>query len=213
MTIHVFLADDHAILREGLHLILDTQPDIEIVGEATNGRDALNQVRSLEPDVVVMDIAMPELNGIETTRHIREANPSTQIVILSMHSTSEHVFRALRAGALGYVLKESVGGELVDAIRAAYAGRCYLCEKLNGMMPVESPSTQMKSPLESLSAREREVLQLTVEGKSGVEIAAILSLSKKSVATYRSRLARKLGVHDLPALIKFAIEHGLTRPN
>src|SRR5260221_6132375 len=106
MTIHVFLADDHAILREGLHLILDTQPDIEIVGEATNGRDALTQVRSLEPDVVVMDIAMPELNGIETTRHIREASPSTQIVILSMHSTNEHIFRALQAGALGYVLQQ-----------------------------------------------------------------------------------------------------------
>src|SRR5579859_5788940 len=193
MAIQVYLADDHAILREGLHLILDVQPDIEIVGEATNGRDALNQVRSLHPDVVVMDIAMPELNGIETTRQIRETIPSTQIVILSMHSTSEHIYRALSAGALGYVLKESVGAELVDAIRAAYAGRRYLCSKLTAILPVEPRTTHLKGPLESLSAREREVLQLTVEGKSGVEIATILSLSTKSVATYRSRLARKLG--------------------
>ncbi|HLY28846.1 MAG TPA: response regulator transcription factor, partial [Aggregatilineales bacterium] len=176
MAIQVYLADDHAILREGLHLILDVQPDIEIVGEATNGRDALNQVRSLHPDVVVMDIAMPELNGIETTRQIRETIPSTQIVILSMHSTSEHIYRALSAGALGYVLKESVGAELVDAIRAAYAGRRYLCSKLTAILPLEPRTTHLKGPLESLSAREREVLQLTVEGKSGVEIATILSL-------------------------------------
>jgi len=160
-----------------------------------------------------MDLAMPELNGIEATRQIRKARPSTQIVILSMYYTSEHIYQALHAGALGYVLKESVGAELIEAIRAVYVGRRYLCNRLTVLMAGEEPATQTKGPLESLSAREREVLQLTVEGKSGVEIAQILSLSPKSVATYRSRLAQKLGVHGTPALVKFAIENGLAQVN
>lgn len=211
MTIHVCLVDDHAIVRNGMLLMLDAQSDIKVVGEAADGREAVRVAQRLRPDVVVMDIAMPELNGIEATRQIREDNSATQVVVLSMHSTSEHVFQALRAGALGYVLKEAAGTELLAAIRAVYAGRRYLSQALTDTI-VDDQSRRAKSPLERLTARERQVLQLTVEGKSTVEIAASLSLSRTTVATYRSRLMRKLDLHDLPSLVKFAIQHGLTPP-
>jgi DNA-binding NarL/FixJ family response regulator len=157
---------------------------------------------------------MPELNGIEATRQIREACPSTQVVILSMYATTEHIFRALQAGAKGYVLKESVGTEVVAAVRAVSSGRTYLSKKINNFMIYnyinQRQVTEVKSPIESLSVREREVLQLVVEGKSSAEIADILSLSPKTVETYRSRLMQKLNINDVPSLVKFAIQHGLT---
>ena len=211
MTIRVLLADDHAVVRDGLHLLLEGQPTIRVIGEASNGREVIGLAQHLQPDVIVMDIAMPELNGIEAARQIRAACPSTRIIILSMHSTSEHVFRALQAGATGYLLKESAGAEVVDAVRAVHAGRRYLSQKLieTGIYHVFD-QRGIESPLDRLSAREREVLQLTVEGKSSVEIAALLSLSSKTVETYRSRLMHKLGLSDLPGLVKFAIQHGLT---
>lgn len=210
MTIRVILADDHAIVRNGLNSLLHAEPDIKVIGEAANGREAVRLAHRSSPDVVVMDMAMPELNGIEATREIREANPSIQVVILSMHSTSEHIFQAQRAGALGYVLKEAAGTELLEAIRAVHLGRQYLSKNLKETI-VEDRHLD-KSPLERLTTREREVLQLTVEGKSIAQIASILSLSPKTVATYRTRLMRKLGLNDLVGLIKFAIQHGLTPP-
>jgi DNA-binding NarL/FixJ family response regulator len=185
-----------------------------MVGEAASGLDAAAQVRKLKPDVVVMDIAMPELNGIEATRQIRREVPKTQVVILSVYSTAEHIYRALKAGARGYLLKESAGSEVVRAVRAVHAGRRYLCEKIADTMIdayfEQRKTAEAKSPLERLSDREREVFQLVVEGKSSKEIASIVHLSPKSVETYRSRLMQKLGVHDLPSLVKFAIQHGLT---
>ena len=214
MTITVLLADDHAVVRDGLRLLLEAQLDIRVIGEASNGREVVSLAERLQPGVIVMDIAMPELNGIEATRQIRAVHPSTHIVILSMHSTSEHVFRAFQAGALGYLLKESAGAEVVDAVRAAHARRRYLSQKL-----VESGITdaldrrRAESPLDRLSAREREILQLIVEGKSSAEIAALLPLPPKTVETYRSRLMHKLGLGDLPSLVKFAIQHGLTPLN
>jgi RNA polymerase sigma factor (sigma-70 family) len=214
MGTRLLLADDHAILRSGLRMLLETQPDIQIVGEAANGREAVQQAQLLCPDVVVIDIAMPELNGIEATAQIREVCPATQFVILSMYSSAEHVFRAFQAGALGYVLKESADVELFQAIRAVRAGQQYVSEKVvETSLDSSLHSDQVKSPLERLSAREREILQLTAEGKSSPEIATMLSLSRKTVETYRTRTMRKLGLSDFLSLLKFAIKHGLTPPN
>jgi DNA-binding NarL/FixJ family response regulator len=215
-SITVFIADDHAVVRDGLRLLLESQVDIKVVGDAADGRQAIMQVQRLCPDVVIMDIAMPELNGIDATRLIRKNCPSTQVIILSMHATTEHIFQAIYAGALGYVLKESAGIEVVKAVRTVYAGDRYISRKIDEIMVENYISQRMthgaKSPLESLSYREREVLQLVVEGKSSAEIADVLLLSPKTVETYRSRLMHKLGIRDIPSLVKFAIQHGLT-PN
>ncbi len=212
--IKVFLADDHAVLRDGLRYILEAQPNITVIGDAADGRSALQQVKQLHPDVVVMDISMPNLNGIEATRSIQEDCPATAVVILSIHANSEHIFRALQAGALGYVLKESAGKEMVEAVRMAHVGRRYLSEKITEIVLTdylrEHRISQTKSPLESLSQREREVLQLVVEGKSSAEIAEMIHLSPKTIETYRSRIMQKLDINDLPTLVKFAIQHGLT---
>jgi DNA-binding NarL/FixJ family response regulator len=209
MSIRVFLADDHIVVLDGLRLLLEKQPFMKVIGVASSGLDVVKQVLELHPDVVVMDIAMPDLNGVEATREIIESGTSTQVVILSMHSTAEHIFQALRAGALGYVLKQSAGMELVEAIRAVNAGRPYLSQKLTETMKTNT-NQQIESPLERLTRRELQVLQLTVEGKSAAEIAACLSVTAGTVATYRWRLMSKLGLTDLPSLVKFAIQHGLT---
>jgi DNA-binding NarL/FixJ family response regulator len=214
MTIRVLLSDDHAVVRDGLRYLLEAQGDMVVVGDAADGRQAVRQAQQLHPDVVVMDIAMPELNGIDAAQQIREACPATQILILSMHSTTEHIFRALQAGARGYLLKESAGAELVEAVRTVHAGRRYLSDRIVDTVVDDyvdqSQAALARSPLERLSPREREILQLVVEGKSSAEIAERLFLSAKSIETYRSRLMQKLGIGDLPNLIKFAIQHGLT---
>jgi DNA-binding NarL/FixJ family response regulator len=211
MTVRVFLADDHAMVRDGLRVLLEAHGDIRVVGEAGDGRSAVSEATRLRPDVVVMDIAMPDRNGIEATQLLAQAAPSARVIILSMHSTSEHVYRALRAGARGYLLKESAGAEVVDAVRAVHAGKRYLSQKVAEIV-VEGYVGEAKagSPVDALSAREREVLQLTAEGRTAAEIAKLLSLSPKTVETYRSRLMQKIGVEDLPGLVKFAIRHGLT---
>lgn len=214
MSITVFLADDHAVVRDGLRSLLEAQPDIKVIGDAANGRETVRRVVQLSPDVAIIDIAMPELNGIEAAQEIGEVCPSTQIIILSMHSTTEHIFRALQAGARGYLLKESAGIEVVNAIRAVHTGHRYLSQEISDQLiddyVRQRQTTEAKSPLARLSLREREVLQLVAEGKSYTEIAGILSLSPKTVETYRSRLMRKLGISDLPTLVRFAIQHGLT---
>jgi DNA-binding NarL/FixJ family response regulator len=214
MSIRVLLADDHAVVRDGLRFLLESQPDIRVIGDAADGRTAVRLVAQLRPDVALMDIAMPELNGIEATGQIRAACPATRVVILSMHSTTEHIFRALQAGALGYLLKESAGAEVVAAVRTAHAGRRYLSQHIAETTPdllaTVTAGPHARSPLERLSAREREVLQLVVEGQSSAAIAETLALSPKTVETYRSRLMQKLGIGDLPTLVKFAVEHGLT---
>ena len=214
MSITVFLADDHAVVRDGLRVLLEAQPDIRVAGDAANGRETVRQVVRLRPDVAVLDIAMPELNGIEAAQRITQDCPSTRVIILSMHSTTEHVFRALQAGARGYVLKESAGIEVVNAVRAVHAGRRYLSQKISDRLiddyVVQRQAAEAESPLARLSSRERQVLQLVVEGKSSADIAGVLFLSLKTVETYRSRLMQKLGISDLPGLVKFAIQHGLT---
>jgi len=214
MDITVVLADDHSVVREGLRLLLETHPDIKVVGDAMDGRETVRLVERLRPNIVVMDIVMPGLNGIEATRKIREMCPTTKVVILSMYSTSEHIFQAFHAGALGYVLKESAGAEVVNAVRVVHSGRRYLSEKISEVVIdgylQERKAQAMKSPLASLSQREREILQLLAEGKTSAEIAEALFISPKTVETYRSRLMQKLGISDLPGLVKFAIQHGLT---
>jgi DNA-binding NarL/FixJ family response regulator len=213
IRIRVFLADDHAVVRDGLKYMLEAQNDLEVVGVASDGRQSVAQAIRLKPDVLVMDIAMPELNGIDAAQQILRANPSIKIIILSMHATREHIFRALQAGALGYVLKESAGQEVVQAVHEVYAGRRFLSPRISEIVLHEFlalKDAHAASPLDRLSAREREVLQLVVEGRSSAEIAESLSLSVKTVDTYRSRLMEKLGISDLPGLVKFAIQHGLT---
>ena len=213
MTITVFLADDHAVVRDGLRFLLEAQPDIRVIGDANNGRKTVELVEQLCPDVVVMDIAMPELNGIEATQKICAACSDSQVIILSMYSTDEHILRALQAGARGYLLKESAGIEVVNAVRAVHMKHRYLSQKLSEKMIDDYcrvlESTRPQDPLALLSPREREVLVLVVEGKSSAEVAATLSLSIKTVNTYRSRLMHKLGISNLPGLVKFAIQHGL----
>ncbi len=207
MTVRVVLADDHALMREGLSALLAATPDISVIGEARTGREAVSLVQQLGPDVIVMDIAMPDLNGIEAARLIHARSPATRIVMLSMHSTAEHVYRALEAGASGYLLKETAGDEVITAVRAVHAGRQYLCTALAGSV---RNSAHAPGPVDSLSPREQQVLQMVVEGKTSNEIARILCLSPKSVETYRNRLMKKLGVENIPSLVKFALEHGLT---
>jgi DNA-binding NarL/FixJ family response regulator len=210
MTISVLLADDHAIMREGLHALLAANAGISVIGEVGNGRDAVRRSEELKPDVLVMDIAMPDLNGIEAASMIRAKCPQTRIVMLSMHSSTEHVYRAFQAGASGFVLKESAGTEVIAAVKAVHAGQRYLSPALRELSGATAGGAERASPLESLSSRERQVLQLVVEGKSSADIARIVHLSPKTVETYRSRLMKKLGVSDVPSLVKFAIQHGLT---
>jgi DNA-binding NarL/FixJ family response regulator len=211
MTITVLLADDHVVVRDGLRYLLEAQGDIEVVAQADNGRQAVDQAIQNHPQVVVMDISMPLLNGIEATRQICTACPTVRVVILSIHSDVEYIHRALRAGASGYLLKESAGAELVAAVRSVQAGsRCFSLKIDETDLVNFAKFNSEKSPLESLSRRELEVFQLTVEGNTSTIIAGILSLSPKTVETYRSRIMHKLGLHDLPALVKFAIQHGIT---
>lgn len=213
-NITVFLADDHAVVRDGLHYLLEAQPDIKVIGHASNGRDAVEQVLQLCPDTVIMDITMPELNGIDATSEITRKRPESKVIILSMHSTLEHIYSAMHAGAMGFILKESAGIEVVNAVRTVSKGHHYLSPRITDSLIVDyinlASSTDAKGPFTSLSSREREVLQLVVEGKQSPEIAQTLSISVKTVETYRSRLMAKLGISDIPSLVKFAVQYGLT---
>jgi len=211
MNISVFLADDHRILRDGLRMLLEAQHDIRVAGEADDGRQAVGGILSIRPDIVLMDITMPELNGIEATRQIQEELPAAKVVILSVHGDSEHVYRAFQAGARGYLLKESAGPEVVEAVRTVHAGRRYLSHKLiQAGMDEYIYERQKRSPIDQLSGREREVCQLTVEGHTSAAIAEKLGLSPKTVETYRSRVMEKLGVEDITGLVRYAISNGLT---
>ena len=210
----ILIADDHAIMRDGLRMILEAQDGMTVVGEASDGRQAVHLARQLHPDVVIMDIAMPELNGIEATGQIVEACARTRVVMLSMHSGAERVYRALKAGAMGFVLKESAGRELVDAIRAVHAEKRYLSRPVAEVVTTDymerRDAARQVSPVDSLSPREREVLQLVAEGKSSKEIAEAIRVSPKSVDTYRSRLMQKLRIDNVPDLVRFAMKHGVT---
>ncbi len=211
----VFLADDHPILRDGLRSLLTDQPDIEVVGDAANGEEALEGVLKLQPDIVLMDIAMPVLDGIEVTTKILEKSPSIKVIILSIYATSEHIYKALRAGAVGYLLKEAAGIEVVSAVRAVIKGQRYLSQKISEKVIEDYVRDREEiieeNPLELLSSREKEILTLVAEGHTSAEIANQLFLSPKTVDTYRSRLMKKINVKDIPSLVKFAIRHELIK--
>jgi DNA-binding NarL/FixJ family response regulator len=208
-VIRVLLADDHAVVRYGLRALLQLS-GVEIVAEAEDGRQILELAHEHRPDVAILDLTMPGLNGIDAALLLREHCPKTRVIMLSMHGDREHVHRAFASGARGYVIKGSASDEIVAAVRAVHAGRQYLSRELTPINSAEHPGVATTGPLDSLSGRERQVLQLVVEGHSSVEIAALVHLSPKSVDTYRSRLMRKLGVADVTALVKFAVQHGLT---
>ena len=210
MSINVLIVDDHVVMAEGLRHLIDAQADLAVVGCANDGREAMREVAERTPDVVVMDIAMPELNVIEAARLIHERSPDTQVVILSMHSNREYVLRALQAGARGYVLKKNAAAEVLTAIRSVHSGQRYLSSQITEGVIEDYLRSSSDDPLDTLSSRERQVLQLLVEGKSTVLIAESLSLSPKTVETYRTRVMQKLDIGDMPSLVKFAIQHGLT---
>ncbi len=210
MPVTVMLADDHAVVRDGLRALLEGGHDLQVIGVAGNGREAVAEAQRLRPDIVIMDIAMPELDGVEATRRIVERCPETRVLIRSMYLSAEHIHRALQAGAQGYVLKESAGEEVVEAIRALRAGKRYLSHRITETVIDDYLRDGSNlSPLDSLSLRERDVLQLVVEGRTNAAIAQALSLSPKTVETYRARIMKKLKVHDTVELVKFAMRHGL----
>ncbi len=215
MPIRVLLADDHRLVRDGLSSMLSREMDIEVVGEAENGRTAVALARDLMPDVVVMDITMRGLNGIEATRQITSELKGVRVVALSMHADRGHVAEMLAAGATGYLLKDGDFEQLTEAIRAAAEGRTFLAPNVAGIV-IEDYVRRLGSPGESaspqtraLSAREREVLQLIAEGHSTKEIAATLHLSVKTVETHRRQIMDKLGIYNIAGLIKYAVREGM----
>lgn len=210
MKARVLLADDHAVVRDGLRALLEGARDLQVVGVAGNGRDAVSEAQRLRPDIVIMDIAMPELDGVAATRRIVDSCRDTRVLILSMYLSAEHIQRALQAGAQGYVLKESAGDEVIEAIRALQAGKRYLSHRITATVIDDFLRDGANvSAIDSLSLRERDVLRLVVEGQTNAAIGQALSLSTKTIETYRGRILRKLKVRDTVELVKFAMRHGL----
>ena len=206
--IRILLADDHAVVRQGFKMILSSQPDMEIVGEAGNGREAVELAENLKPDIVVMDVAMPELNGIEATRRAIAADPRIRVIALSMHKDSAYVREILRAGARGYLLKDSLAGDLVSAIRAVAQGEGYISPAVSNAV-LDDYRKHVTNPIDLLSSREREVLQMLAEGKTNKEIAVVLNLSVYTVDAHRGRIMEKLNVHSINELVRFAVRNGL----
>ena len=206
--IHILLVDDHAVVRQGFKMILAAQPDMEIVGEAGNGREALDLAGQLQPDVIVMDVAMPELNGIEATRRVADLSPRSRVLALSMHKDSVYVREILRAGARGYLLKDSISSDLLAAVRAIARGEGYLSPGVSDAV-LNDYRRHVTDPIDLLSSREREVLQMIAEGKTNKEIATVLNLSVYTVDAHRGRIMEKLNVHSVTDLVRFAVRSGL----
>ncbi|MBZ5715540.1 MULTISPECIES: response regulator [Nannocystis] len=217
-TIRVVLAEDHTIVREGLRALLDVRDDIEVVAEVADGRAAVEAVAAHKPDVAIMDLGMPELNGVDATRAIRKDFPATQVLILSMHSGEEYVRPAIRAGASGYLLKGSGLSDLVAAIQAVSHGDAFFSPSIAKIVLHDSrrdarPGGREPQPGDALTNREREILQLVAEGRSSPEIARQLSLSVKTVEGHRGRIMAKLDVHHVAGLVRHAIRIGLVSPD
>jgi two-component system response regulator NreC len=212
-TIRILLADDHTVMRSGLRVLLERQTGLQVVGEASDGREAVELARKLSPDVAVMDIAMPQLNGLDATRQITSRDPNTAVVILSMHSDEGYVVRALKAGARGYLMKDSAEADLITAIRAVCDGKAFFSPAISKMLAEDFlrqlQERGVEDSYELLTMREREVLQLLAEGNSNKEVAALLNLSLFTVETHRAHILEKLHLKGTPELILYAVRKGV----
>ncbi len=206
--IRILLADDHVLVRQGFKMILSAQPDMQIVGEAANGREAVEAAEKLQPDIVLMDVTMPELNGIEATRRLATASPRTRVLALSMHKDAVYVREILRAGARGYLLKDSADADLIAAVRSVAKGEGYLSPSVSDAVLTDY-RRHVTDPLDLLTTREREVLQMIAEGKTNKEIATTLNLSVYTIEAHRGRVMEKLNLHSTGELVRFALRSGL----
>lgn len=206
--IRILLADDHSVVRQGFRLILNAEKDMEVIGEASTGREAVEKAEDLKPDIVVMDVAMPELNGIEATRRINQNQPRTRVLALSMHKDSVYVREILRAGARGYLLKDAIDSDLVNAVRHVAGGAGYISPAVADAV-LDDYRKHVTDPIDLLSSREREVLQLIAEGKTNKDVATMLNLSVHTVDAHRGRIMEKLNLHSTGELVRFAMRNGL----
>ncbi len=210
--IRVLIADDHVIVREGIHALLEVQPDIEVVGEVTNGEEAVNKAKEIQPDIVLMDITMPVMNGLEATKLIRQQSPEVRILVLTMHESDDYFFKILEAGASGYFVKGGSSSELVSALRAVQQGDVFIyptmAKKLLRDYLQLVKAGQNEESYDGLTNREREVLKLIAEGNTNQEIADLIVLSVTTIQTHRARIMAKLGLHSRTELIKYAIRRG-----
>jgi DNA-binding NarL/FixJ family response regulator len=216
-TLHILIADDHEVVRRGLRVLLESRPGWEVCGEAAGGREAVEKARKLKPDVVVMDIAMPELNGLEATRHILKAIPQTAVLILTVHESDQLVHEVLAAGAQGYVLKSDAGRDLVNAVEALSQHKVFFTSSvarivLEGYRKMSSQADASGEPPSLLSAREREIIQLLAEGKSNLDVAELLNISAKTVRTHRAHIMEKLNLHSITELVRYAIRNKIVEP-
>jgi two-component system, NarL family, response regulator NreC len=211
--IRILLADDHTIIRSGLKLLLEQQADFKVVGEASNGREAVELAARHHPQVVILDIGMPQLNGIEATRQILTQEPQTQVVILSMHSDEGYVLRALKAGARAYILKNSAEADLIRAVRTVADGKSFFSPVISQMLLEDYvrrvQDKEVEDTYDLLTPREREVLQLLAEGRTNKEVANVLNLSLYTVETHRGNILQKLNLHGTPELILYAVRKGI----
>lgn len=213
MKIRILLADDHTILRAGLKMMLNAQPDMEVIGEAQDGRQAIHEAQRLQPDVILMDITMPDMNGIEATKQIKRAQSEIKVLILTMHEHDEYIFQALRAGASGYMLKEAADTELITALHVVQSGQFYLSPAAQSVMVGDYlqrvRTGEEKDSYSSLTEREREILKLVAEGYTNNQIAERLVISPKTVDTHRTHIMDKLNLHSRAELVKYAMRRGL----
>ena len=218
MAVRILVADDHEIVRQGLRALLEAQPGWQVVAEAIDGREALDKAKRLRPDVVVLDVSMPNLNGLEATRQIRKALPETEVLILTMHDSEQLVREVLEAGARGYVLKSDAGRELVTAVESVRQSKPYFTSRvseivLDGYLHAGERSDAFNAPRTvRLSPREREIVQLLAEGKSNKEVAVALHISVKTAETHRTNLMRKLDLHSISELVRYAIRNKMVEP-
>jgi DNA-binding NarL/FixJ family response regulator len=213
MALNVFIAEDHTLVRSGIRALLESGHDLKVVGEAANGREAVERIQQLQPELVLMDVAMAELNGIDAARQVHATVPNARIIMLSMHEERQYVFESLKAGATGYVLKSAAFQDLIAAIETVMSDRNYISPALSSVVMNDyirrAQGDEKATELGRLSGREREVLQLIAEGKSSAEVGALLHISVRTVDTHRHNIMTKLEIHSIAGLTKFAIRHGL----